>query len=154
LQEGFAVLAEHLVGGLTASRLRTLAARVLAAESILDGATFLETYHTLADDYGFLPRTAFQVTTRVHRGGGLVKDAVYLRGLGRVVDYLAKGGRIETLLVGKISVDHTAVIEELQRRGVLVPPPLRPAYLDDPDTHYRLERLRQDPDLVSLAEHV
>jgi uncharacterized protein (TIGR02421 family) len=154
LQEGFAVLAEHLVGGLTAARLRTLAARVLAAESVLDGASFVDTHRMLADDYGFLPRTAFQVATRVHRGGGLVKDAVYLRGLKRVVDYLAEGGRLETLLVGKISVDHTAVIEELQRRGVLVPPPLRPAYLDDPDTHYRLERLRQDPDLVSLAEHV
>jgi hypothetical protein len=142
------------VGGLTAARLRTLAARVLAAESVLDGASFVDTHRMLADDYGFLPRTAFQVATRVHRGGGLVKDAVYLRGLKRVVDYLAEGGRLETLLVGKISVDHTAVIEELQRRGVLVPPPLRPAYLDDPDTHYRLERLRQDPDLVSLAEHV
>jgi uncharacterized protein (TIGR02421 family) len=154
LQEGFAVLAEHLVGGLTPGRLRTLAGRVIAAESIIDGAEFMDTYRVLKDDNQFLPRTAFQITTRVHRGGGLVKDAVYLRGLKKVVDYLADGGRLDTLLVGKISVEHTAVIEELQRRGLLKPPPLRPAYLDDPDTFYRLEDLRRSPDLLGLAEQV
>ncbi len=154
LQEGFAVLAEHLVGGLTPGRLRTLAGRVIASDSIIDGAAFMDTYRILKDDHHFLPRTAFQITTRVHRGGGLVKDAVYLRGLKKVVDYLADGGRLDTLLVGKISVEHTAVIEELQRRGLLKPPPLRPAYLDDPDTFYRLEDLRRSPDLLGLAEQV
>jgi uncharacterized protein (TIGR02421 family) len=154
LQEGLAVLAEYLVAGLTPSRLRTVAARVVAARSILDGAEFLDTYRLLVDEYGFAARTAFQITTRVHRGGGFVKDAVYLRGLKRVVAYLAEGGRLDTLLVGKIAVDHVAVIEELQRRGVLRPPPLRPAYLDDPDTHYRLERLRGDVSLSGLADRI
>jgi uncharacterized protein (TIGR02421 family) len=154
LQEGFAVLAEHLVGGLTRARLRTLAGRVIAADTILDGAEFVDTYRTLTDDHGFLQRTSFQISARVHRGGGLVKDAVYLRGLQKVVAYLADGGRLDTLLVGKISVEHAAVIEELQRRGVLRTPPLRPAYLDDPDTFYRLENLRGSPELHTLVEHV
>jgi len=154
LQEGFAVLAEHLVGGLTAARLRTLAGRVIAAETILEGAEFIDTYRTLTEDHGFLHKTSFQISSRVHRGGGLVKDAVYLRGLQKVVAYLADGGRIDTLLVGKISVEHTAVIEELQRRGVLRIPPLRPAYLDDPDTFYRLENLKESPELYTLAEQI
>lgn len=151
LQEGLAVLAEYLVAGLTTSRLRTLAGRVVAARAVLDGAEFMDIYGTL-DRAGFAPRSAFQTTVRVWRGGGFVKDAVYLRGLQQVAAYLADGGRIETLLAGKISVDHVAVIEELQRRGVLVTPPLRPAYLDEPDTHYRLERLRGGLDLIELAE--
>jgi len=154
LQEGFAVLAEHLVGGLTPARLRTLAGRVIAAETILDGAEFMDTYRRLTEDHGFLPKTSFQIAARVHRGGGLVKDAVYLRGLQKVVRYLAEGGRIDTLLVGKISVEHAAVVEELQRRGVLRIPPLRPAYLDDPDTFYRLENLKESPDLWTLAEQL
>lgn len=153
LQEGLAVLAEYLVAGLTPSRLRTLAGRVVAARAVLDGAEFMDIYGTL-DRAGFAPRPAFQTTVRVWRGGGFVKDAVYLRGLQQVAAYLADGGRIETLLAGKISVDHVAVIEELQRRGVLITPPLRPAYLDEPDTHYRLERLRGGLDLVELAEPV
>jgi uncharacterized protein (TIGR02421 family) len=153
LQEGLAVLAEYLVAGLTPSRLRTVAARVVAARAVLDGADFIDIYRTLGDA-GFSPRSAFQTTVRVWRGGGFVKDAVYLRGLQQVADYLADGGRIDTLLAGKISVDHVAVVEELQRRGVLTTPPLRPAYLDQPDTHYRMERLRRGLDLVDLAEPV
>lgn len=152
LQEGLAVLAEYLVSGLTGARLRTLAARVVAARAVRDGSEFLDTYRLLVVDHGFAPQGAFQIATRVHRGGGFVKDAIYLRGLRRVVDYLAEGGRLDTLLVGKVSVDHAPVIEELQRRRVLVPPPLRPSYLDEPDAHYRLERLREHTDLAALAE--
>lgn len=152
LQEGLAVLAEYLVSGLTGARLRTLAARVVAARAVRDGSEFLDTYRLLNTDHGFGPQSAFQIATRVHRGGGFVKDAIYLRGLRRVVEYLGEGGRLDTLLVGKIAVDHAPLIEELQRRRVLVPPPLRPSYLDEPDAHYRLERLRERSDLVELAE--
>jgi uncharacterized protein (TIGR02421 family) len=152
LQEGLAVLAEYLVDGLTAGRLRTLAGRVLAARSVLDGAEFLDTYRMLTVERGMSERGGFHIATRVHRGGGFVKDAVYLRGLQKVADFLAEGGRLDTLLTGKIAVEHVAVIEELQRRGVLLAPPLRPAYLDEPDTHYQLEKLRTGVDLVSLVE--
>ena len=152
LQEGLAVLAEYLVDGLTPARLRTIAARVVAAHSVARGAQFLDTYRMLVNEHGFSKKSAFQIATRVHRGGGLIKDAVYLRGLQRVVTYLAEGGRLDTLLVGKIAVSHVAVVEELQRRGVLKAPPLRPAYLDEPDTHYRLERLRDLSDLRALTD--
>jgi len=151
LQEGLAVLAEYLVGGLTESRLRTLAARVVAAAAVGHGSEFIETFRLLRDGYGVPVRSAFQVAARVHRGGGFVKDAVYLRGLRRVVEYLGDGGRLDTLLVGKISAEHAPIIEELERRRVLVTPPLRPSYLDHPDTHYRLERLRVNDDLVALV---
>ncbi len=152
LQEGLAVFAEYLVGGLTVGRLRTLAARVLAARSVADGAEFLDTHRLLIDEAGFTDRGAFMIAMRVHRGGGLVKDAVYLRGLQGVVNYIRDGGRLDTLLVGKIAPEHTAVIEELQRREVLIPPPLRPNFLSLPDTHYRIERVRNGVDLQDLAD--
>ncbi len=153
LQEGLAVFVEYLVGGLTGARLRTLAARVLAVGALLDGASFVETYRLLRDDFGLSERMAFLVTMRVYRGGGLTKDAVYLRGLEAVIAYLAKGGRLDTLFIGKIATEHASVIEELQRRQVLVPPPFRPSYLDQPDTHYRIEQIRNNPkpsDLIDL----
>lgn len=152
LQEGLAVFAEYVVGGLTPARLRTLAARVLAARAVADGAVFIDTYRMLVDDVGLASRTAFMIAMRVHRGGGLVKDAVYLRGLQGVVNYLHQGGRLDTLLVGKIAPEHTAVIEELQRREVLHPPLLRPNFLNGPDSHYRIERVREGIDLVDLVE--
>jgi uncharacterized protein (TIGR02421 family) len=152
LQEGLAVLAEYLVGGLTTDRLRTLAGRVLAARAVCDGSEFIETFRVLTAELGFSARHAFVMAMRVHRGGGLVKDALYLRGLQRVATYLGNAGRLDTLLVGKIAVDQVPVIEELQRRRVLQPPPLRPRYLEEPDTHYRLEQLRTGVDLTTLVE--
>ena len=152
LQEGLAVFVEYLVGGLTVGRLRTLAARVEAVSALIDGASFVETFRHLNEDLGLSPRTAFMVTMRVFRGGGLTKDAVYLRGLKAVMDYLAKGGRLDTLFVGKIATKHASVIEELQRRKVLEPPPFRPSYLDQPDSHYRIEQIKDDPRPVDLVD--
>ena len=152
LQEGLGVFAEYLVGGLTVGRLRTLTARVLAARAVSDGAEFIDTYRMLIDDVGMSDRNSFMIAMRVHRGGGLVKDAVYLRGLQGVVDYVREGGRLDTLLVGKIAPVHTAIIEELQRREVLGAPPLRPNFLNLPDTHYQIERVRNGADLQSLVD--
>src|SRR5690606_42034583 len=47
LQEGLAVLAEFLVGGLTNERLRTLAGRVVAVRTMLMGHSFVYTLHLL-----------------------------------------------------------------------------------------------------------
>jgi uncharacterized protein (TIGR02421 family) len=151
LQEGLAVFAEYLAGGLTATRMRTVAARVLAAQSVADGADFVETWRLLRDRH-LSERPAYLVAMRVHRGGGFVKDSIYLRGVQKVLDYLADGGHLETLLVGKIATDHAPIIEELQRRRVLKPSPLRPAYLDDPDGQSRLDAARYGLAPLELVE--
>lgn len=152
LQEGLAVFAEYLSAGLTPARMRILAARVSAAHQVSDGATMVDVWRDLHRTWGFSERSAFQVAMRVLRGGGFVKDSVYLRGLQAVLDYLADGGHLETLLVGKIATEHAPIIEELQRRGVLNPSPLRPVYLDDPDGLLRLERAREGMALLELVE--
>ena len=41
---------------------------------------------------------------RIYRGGGLTKDAVYLRGLLQILRYLREGGELEPLFVGKVAV--------------------------------------------------
>lgn len=152
LQEGIAVLAEHLVGGLSRSRLRILAARVVAVRRMIDRASFVDVFRELDRDFDFAQRTAFTITTRVFRGGGQVKDAVYLRGLIQLLNYIADGGAIEPLLVGKIALRHLPIIRELQWRDVLAPPQLRPRYLDAPETETCLSRLRGTPTLIALIE--
>ena len=47
-QEGLAVLAEYLTGGLDPRRLRVFAARVVAVGKMLDGAGFLEIFESSA----------------------------------------------------------------------------------------------------------
>ena len=152
MQEGLAVLSEHLVGGLSRPRMRLLGARVVAAAQMVDGATFIETFRLLNRDYAFSQRVAYTITMRTFRGGGLTKDMVYLRGLMEMLDYLGTGGDLEPLLVGKIAADHISFIQELQLRGILKTPPLKPRYLGDPQVVGRLKHLRNGLTVFDLIE--
>lgn len=151
-QEGTAVLAEYLVGGLTPARLRLLAMRVVAVDIMLQGASFVEAFSQLVDRYGFSKRGAFTITMRVFRGGGLVKDAVYLRGLQSVLEYLRDGGDISLLYVGKLAARHVSIIRELQYRHVLHEAPLTPRYIADPEARKRLARIVNGMTVLELVK--
>ena len=140
-QEGLAVLAEYLSGGMSRPRMRWLAGRVFAVRAMVDGATFIETFRLLLR-YGFAQQTAYSIVARVFRGGGLTKDAVYLGGVVEVLSYLHAGEPLEDLFVGKISLQHVGIMRELRARGILIPPPLRPRYLQAPAFQRRMARLR------------
>jgi len=150
LQEGLAVLSEYMVGGLSAPRLRLLAGRVIAAKSLIDGASFIETFRELYYTFGFAQRTAYIITSRIFRGGGFTKDAIYLRGLVKLVDYLRRGGKLEPLLVGKISIKDISLINELQLRKVLKPAFLSPRYIRNPESLSKLDGLRQGQLICNL----
>jgi uncharacterized protein (TIGR02421 family) len=152
LQEGLAVLAEYLGGNLSRPRVRLLAARVVAAHMLADGASFVETYRELDTTYQFDQRTAFTITMRIYRGGGLTKDAIYLRGLLAVLDYVQRGGELAPLFVGKIAASHIPLVRELQLRTILHPAPMQPRYMQEPSTAARLERLRQGVTVSDLVE--
>ena len=143
LQEGLALLAEHLTGGLTVNRLRTLAGRVMAAKSRIAGAAFAETFSRLHEDFRFTPRLAFVTTLRAYRGGGLTKDIIYLRGLQNLLLYLANGHDVEPLYVGKIGLQHMPYIQEMRRRGIIHPPALLPRFWSDPSIGRRIDACRK-----------
>ena len=77
-------------------------------------------------------RTAWSVAIRVVVGGGSVKDAIYLRGITRILDALAEGGSLDVLFVGKLALDHIPLIQDLLDRDVLNEPWVRPRWLDMP----------------------
>jgi len=151
-QEGLAVLAEYLAGGLDPRRLRVLAARVVAIDKMLDGAGFLDIFESLRADHGIPARTAWSIAIRVVVAGGSVKDAIYLRGITRLLEALADGCSMEVLLVGKLALDHVPLIQELLDREVLHPPWIRPRWLDVPGAQERLERLRAGMSVTELYE--
>ncbi len=152
LQEGLAVLSEYLVDGLSCTRMKQLAARVVAVRHLTDGATFVDTFRELTREYGFAKRPAYNITMRVFRGGGLTKDAVYLRGLVAILKYVKQGGDLNPLLVGKMALDHIPIIKELQYRKVLQPAPVTPSYLTDPSAIVRLQSLQtQELSLLDLV---
>jgi uncharacterized protein (TIGR02421 family) len=152
-QEGLAVLAEHLVGGLTAGRLRQLAARVIAVYEMVSGAEFPDVHDGLVD--AGVPRDqAFTITTRVFRSGGLTKDAVYLRGLHGLVHHLGTGGDLEGLWLGKMPLSALPLVVGLHQRGALVDPLLTPRFLENPQCQTRLAALAEVRPLTALiGEH-
>ena len=142
MQEGLAVLSEYLCGYLPAARLRVLAARVEAAHMAVTEASMAEIFACLFDDYKLDEHAAFHTALRAKRGGGLTKDAVYLRGIMEVMDYLAGGGDFEILFVGKFALKQLHTLEKLIDEGLLLKPDLLPRYLDNLDAMKRLDRVR------------
>ena len=77
---------------------------------------------------------------------------IYLRGLTHLLAHIASGGEYEPLLVGKFGAGHLDIIRELQWRKVLAPSPLRPRYLEHPDSLVRLERVRRGITVLDLLK--
>lgn len=150
LQEGIAVFAEYLSGALSKSRMQTLAARVIAVDSLINDHHFTTTFELLTEKYNFPPKQAFYVTVRVYRGGGLTKDAIYLRGLLRLLQYLKDGNRLQPLLIGKIRQNYLPVINELIAREILKPIKLKPSYLDNEEALKKLSEVRKIEKVTQL----
>ena len=149
LQEGIAVLGEYFLDGMTTNRLRILASRVLAVASMIEGIRFHETFQRLVDECGLKEYRAFNVATRVYRGGGLTKDMIYLKGLVKVINYLAQGGSFELLYTGKFGLRHIPVIEELKHRKIIATPVL-PNHYEEDSYQEKLQSLKKDMSLLEL----
>ena len=150
IQEGLGVFAEWASGGLTRTRLRLLAARVLAVEAMLKGATFLDVYRSLHRDHGFSRKGAFGIAARVFRSGGLAKDAIYLRGFREVMDLVRAGASLEPFWLGKIAARHAPAIEELLQRGLVQAPRFTPLFLAHDEAQRRIAALRKSNSLEEV----
>ena len=119
-QEGLAVFSEYMSGHLTIKRLRELAYRVIAVNSLAKGYSFSKTFRLLHNTHDLNREDAFHITVRAHRGGGFTKDYLYLSGLKKVFDYFQEGKDLSLLLTGKVSLEHVETIEYLIEKGYAV----------------------------------
>lgn len=117
-EEGRAILLEERAGLLGAERRKEIARRYLAAESVRNGAELWDTVELLGRTGAAAP-AAIELASRVHRGGGLGRELIYLTGCARALVGLAarpelepvlKSGRVslsaaEALLSGSIELD-------------------------------------------------
>ena len=150
VQEGLGVFAEWASGGLTRTRLRLLAGRVVAVDAMLHGGDFIETWRLLRRDHGFSRSGAFGIAARVFRSGGLAKDAIYLEGFRAVIDLVASGASLAPFWLGKIAVGHVPAIEELLQRGLVRAPRLTPLFLDEEGARKRIASLRATGNLNDI----
>ena len=145
MQEGLGVLSEFLAGYLPGERLRVLAARVVAAAMAANGQGLPAIFACLHEAHGLPTDDAFDVALRARRGGGLTKDAVYLRGLRDLLTYLEAGGEFDALFLGKFALPHLEQLDALLDEGWIVPPDLLPRYAAAEDFGRRLEVCRRTP---------
>jgi len=117
-QEGLAVFSEYMSGALTLKRLKELAYRVLASDSLIKGYGFSDTFDMLHGQYKLDRNKAFTITMRVHRGGGFTKDRLYLSGLKKIYKRYRAGLSMDTLLTGKVTMESEATINRFKDLGL------------------------------------
>ena len=117
-QEGLSVFSEYMGGALTLKRLKELAYRVLASDSLIKGYSFTDTFDLIHGTYKLNRNDAFTITLRAHRGGGFTKDRLYLSGLKKIYRRYKKGDSMDLLLTGKVALDYENQIKYLQSLGL------------------------------------
>lgn len=122
-QEGLAIYLEEVAGVLDGNRLRTLAARVWVTDAMHAGARFGEVARDLMQEHGFPLRDAVVLAERAYRGGGIARDAVYLRGWMRVRHALMDGSAsLDELWAGKLGLRDLPTTRALEPAGYFRPP--------------------------------
>lgn len=129
LQEGLATFAEYLSGNLPAQRLRIIAARVVAADLAIKHEDIKSIFECLNEEYMLSPEAAFETAVRAKRGGGLTKDAVYLKGLQELHAYIKSNSDFEFFFLGKFDLGQRQMVKILLDEGLLIPPTILPNFL-------------------------
>jgi len=128
-QEGVALYIEELAGVMDAGRLRTLAARVLAADLMHSGASFAETARKLVQDEHFCVPEAIAIAERAYRGGGVARDVGYLLGWLRVHDAIDRGAaKLGELQLGRVSLQALPEMRALMADGYVRAALFRPNF--------------------------
>lgn len=139
-QEGLAVFSEYMSGNLTIKRLKELAYRVIAVDSLAKGYSFSKTFRLLHNTYDLDRETAFYITMRAHRGGGFTKDYLYLSGLKKVYNYYKSKKDLGLLLTGKVSLEFVDYIEYMTKNNYAVLPKHHTdAYLKNRNTNKTID---------------
>ncbi|MDG1721158.1 MAG: DUF1704 domain-containing protein [Bacteroidia bacterium] len=120
--EGMAVLAEYLSGNFTMNRLRELALRVIAVDLMCNGADFKDCFNTIVKNYKMEVNKAYNLVTRVYRGGGFTKDYLYLNGFSKLLKFWHDDNDLTPLLVGKTSISfYNTIVEMIDRKLIEKP---------------------------------
>lgn len=117
-EEGLALYAEELAGMMSKEKIRDYAARVIAVDSVCQKLNFRETFNRLKR-YDLSDDQAWDLSVRAHRGGGYVKDHLYLDGFKKIKDFAQKNGDFKTLYVGKVGIKDLPLVRELLKKGII-----------------------------------
>ncbi len=124
-EEGIAIYLEEKSKLATISSKKRLALRVIAVDMVYKGADFRQTFDVI-NSYENNRKKCWDITYRVFRGGGFLKDHVYLKGYLEVKNYLSNGGRLDDLYFGKFGLNQMDLVKDLYSDEVLIKPHFLP----------------------------
>ena len=120
-EEGRALLIEDRHELMGARRKRQLGLRHLAALSVHEGATWVDTARLLLT-HAAEHAEAVDIASRAHRGGGLGREVVYLESFLRLSTAFAEDPRAERCLErGRVSVRCGRILERLGQAPEVLP---------------------------------
>ncbi len=127
-EEGLATYFEEKTGNSSNQIFRNYAGRVVAIDCLRRELDFRDCYLQLKG-YNFCDDDAWSLAVRVYRGGGFVKDHVYLEGYLQVKNFVNEGGDLKKLYVGKVGLDDLPLVEDLLDSGLINEPKFLPSFL-------------------------
>lgn len=127
-EEGLTSYFESVTGNTNNETMRDYAGRVLAVDGIIKNLTFSDTFKGLKI-FHFSDDQAWNLTVRAHRGGGYVKDHVYLQGYFEIKEFMAEGGDPSELYIGKIGIKHLPLFRKLRKEGIIGEPKVIPTFI-------------------------
>ena len=130
-EEGLTTYSEVKTGTVLQYDLNNYAGRIIAADSMCNGDSFYKVYEKLMDTTVLTPEQAYQITIRAFRGGGYLKDIIYLGGLCLLEEFTERGGRVKNLFMGKIGLQRLEKVEKLIQEEKLNAPKIDPWFLDE-----------------------
>ncbi len=111
-EEGRAIWLEARAGLLDPERMRTLARRYLAAASVRHGAELWDTVELLAATDA-TAAVSIELACRVHRGGGLARELIYLTGYVRAARELTARPELDAIQQsGRVSLQACALLRD------------------------------------------
>lgn len=127
-EEGLAFFCEQITESITENHYRNYAGRVISVASVLADHDFRTTFKILIE-HGFNEDDSWNLALRGHRGGGYIKDHVYLEGYFKVRHLYLNTNDLMYLYVGKIGVNHIPLVKRLVLQGRLEKPKTIPLFL-------------------------
>ena len=101
---------------------------VLAVDTMINGASFRECFESLKK-FNLSDEELWNICLRIYRGGGYVKDHVYLEGFMEVENFLKNGGNLKKLFVGKVGIKDLEIVDKLLKEGILKEPTILPDFV-------------------------
>lgn len=140
-QEGLAIIMEIFTFSSSPRRMLILAYRVMAVNMAEQGANFLDVYNFYREQ-GFNEESSYHASTRVFRGclldrGAFTKDLSYSKGFVLIYNYIRlaiKSGvphYIPLLFLGKTTLEDLAILSDLIKEGIVIPPKYLPPHFTD-----------------------